>query len=268
MSNDVTAQKSRYPVHELSVSVAAGTSNLIYKLDKGSHSGGLGGSLEVGYMYNVKKSFGIVTGLGVSLYNSKLSVDECEDEYKDVDDFGDEFTFNYSLTGYTEKHSIALFTVPVLARYTTPLGQGSLKYYVSGGIKLGIPIVANASIFSETVTTSGHYVFENGTYTDLPQYGFVNGESGTESEYKIKLGIVPLLALETGIRFEVGYQKDLMIGVYCDYSLSNIQKSKDRHILEYQPLHPSQFLYNSIINTKMLDKVNFFNAGLKIGLSF
>jgi hypothetical protein len=255
-------------MHELSISVSAGMSNFVYKLDEGSHSGGIGGGIDIGYAYNVKRWFAIVTGFGVSLYNSKLSMDRCSENYTSYDKAGDEFTLNYSLDGYSERQSAVLFTIPLMARYSTGLGKGTSRYYIAGGLKVGIPVSSVAAITSETVTTSGYYTFEYGTYTDLPHRGLVTNATGEKSDSKIKLGIAPLLALETGIRFQVGYQKNLMTGVYIDYSPGDIRQSDNRHVFEYQAPLPLQFIYNSVINTKLLNKVNLFSAGLKIGLSF
>jgi opacity protein-like surface antigen len=268
-ANIATAQKKRYPVHELSVSLSGGQSNLLYKLDESSHSGGFGGGLDLGYTYNIKRLFGIVTGFGFSVYNSKLSMNEYSERYTDIDDAGDEFTFNCSFDGYSEKQSVILFSIPVMMKYSVQLGKkGDTRYCASGGIKVGIPLNARSSINTQTVTTSGYYAFEDGTYTDLPEYGFVNGQAGEQSDCNIKLNVATLLALETGIRIQAGYQKHFMAGIYLDYSLNNMQKVKNRHVLEYQSSHPSLFQYNSIINTERLKKVNLFSFGLKVGLSF
>jgi hypothetical protein len=268
-ANVATAQKKRYPVHELSVSLSGGQSNLLYKLDGSSHSGGFGGGVDLGYTYNIKRLFGIVTGFGISMYNSKLSMNEYAEEYNNVDEAGDEFTFNYSISGYNEKQSVIMFSIPVLMKYSVQLGEkADTKYYVAGGIKLGIPVSARASINAQTVTTSGYYTFEDGTYTDLPEYGFVNGHAGEQSDHNIKLNVATMVALETGIRIRAGYQKHLMAGIYLDYSLNNMQKVKNRHVLEYQSSHPSLFLYNSVINTEKLNRVNLLGFGLKVGLNF
>lgn len=267
LANTAAAQKKRYPMHELSVSLSAGTSNLLYRLDEGSRIGKLGGGLEVGYAYNIKRWLAVVTGFGISLYGSTLNMDRHSGQYDGLDNRGDEFTFNYSLDGYSEKQSVVLFTVPVMARYTTDI-KGTLRYYVAGGMKIGVPISANVSITSGTLTTSGYYAYEHGTYTDMPDRGFVSGVAGEQSDGKIKLNVAPLLALETGVRFRIGYQKDLMTSVYLDYSLGDIRKSHDRHAVEYQASNPSQFVYNSILNTGQAGKVNIFAAGVKIGLNF
>jgi hypothetical protein len=59
-----------------------------------------------------------------------------------------------------------------------------------------------------------------------------------------------------------------MTGLYLDYSLNNIQKVRNRHALEYQPSNPSVFVYNSILNTGLVNKMNFFGFGLKVALNF
>jgi hypothetical protein len=94
--------------------------------------------------------------------------------YSGTDEAGDDFTFNYSLRGYSEKQNAVLLTVPLMVKYSLPLGSGATTYYASGGLKFGIPVSAKASISPGTVTTSGYYSFEDGTYTDLPQYGLNN----------------------------------------------------------------------------------------------
>jgi hypothetical protein len=266
--NIATAQKKRYPMHELSVSISGGHSSLIYKLDESSHIGGFGGNVDLGYTYNVKRLFGIVTGLGISMYNSQLSMDQCSEEYMDMDDRGDDFSFKYTLTGYTEKQNIYLFTVPLMAKFSKPVGKkGWTRCYIAGGLKMGIPVVAKASINAATVTSSGYYVYEDVTYEDLPRHNFVNEQTGEQSDSDIKLNIVSMLALETGIRLRAGYQKHIMASIYLNYGLNNIQKVNNRHILEYQSNSPI-FLYNSIINTRMLQKVNLLSVGIKAGISF
>jgi hypothetical protein len=248
--------------------MSAGISNFLYKLDNSSHSGGFGSSLELGYSYNVKRKFAIVTGLSISMYNSNLSMDRCSGEYVGYDDAFEEFTFNYSLDGYSEKQSAVLFAIPVMARYSTRLGAETLRYYVAGGMKIGIPVSVSATMTSKTVTTSGFYNFEYGRYSDLPNHGFVTDLAGEKWDSKIRFNITPIIALETGLRFRIGDKKDLMTGIYLDYSLGDIRKSHDQHVLEYLSSNPSQFVHNSILSTQMLDKVNLFSAGLKIGLNF
>ncbi|MDR1593421.1 MAG: hypothetical protein LBS43_02900, partial [Prevotellaceae bacterium] len=75
------------------------------------------------------------------------------------------------------------------------------------------------------------------------------------------------LALETGIRFPAG-NNNIDLRVYFDHSLTNVQKTGDAHVVEYQSSNPSQFKYNSVVNTGLVDKVSLFGGGMKIGINF
>jgi hypothetical protein len=260
----------RYFVHELSAYVSGGVANINYKLNNGTRSGGVGVGAGFGYAYNVSGSVAIVTGLGFATYAGELSLNgDYAETYPSIDDNGDAFSLTYSFNGeYREKHSIVLFTVPVMARYSIPLGGGSMKYYASGGFKIGLPLVARATVAPGTVSTSGTYEYEARTYTDLFEHGFVNGHPGDNTDSRIRLGVTPLLSLETGLRIPIGYTTAVSAGLYLDYSLGNAQKSNDKHVLEYQSFIPTQFNYNSVLNTAMVKKMTLFTAGLKIGIAF
>jgi hypothetical protein len=260
----------RYFVRELSAYAMGGVANISYKLNNGTRSGGVGVGAGLNYAYNINGSVAIVTGLGFATYASELSINsDYTETYPSIDDNGDAFSLTYSLDGeYHEKHSIVLFTIPIMARYSTPLGSSSMKYYASGGFKIGLPLVARATVTPGTVSTSGTYEYEARTYTDLFDHGFVNGHLGDKTDSRIRLGVTPLLSLETGLRIPIGYTTAVTAGLYLDYSLGNAQKSNDKHVLEYQSLLPTQFNYNSVLNTGLVNKVNLFGFGLKVAMSF
>jgi hypothetical protein len=262
----------RYFVHELSVYVSGGFSRMNCELDNGSgisSSGGVSAAAGFNYTYNFNGSIAIVTGLGFSTCSGKLSLSDYSGSYAGVDDQGDEFILDYSFHDvYRETQSIVLFTVPVMARYSTPLGRGQARYYLSGGLKLGLPVVARATITPGTVSTTGSYDYEDCTYYNLLEHGFVDGYADDRTKSNIRLNIMPLLSLETGIRIPLGYTTAMTMGVYLDYCPANIQHSADKHVLEYQSLSPAKFVYNSALNTNVVKKITLFNPGLKIGIIF
>jgi hypothetical protein len=263
------AQKKRYPVHELSASVSGGFSSLLYKVEGGKHSGGVGGNIEIGYTYNIKRYLGIMTGLGVSLCTSKFTAGALTENYVGDDELyeGYTYTLTYSLTGgYSERHRFALFTIPVMARYLG--GSRSIKHYVAGGLKFGIPAGARATISPGMITTEGFYEFEAATYRDLPRHGFPTDRPVDEVDYNLKLGIVTLFALEAGFRFPAGYKKDLQVGVYLDCSPFDARSTSNRHVVEFQPASPQFFEFNSVLNTATAGKLSLINTGVKIGISF
>jgi hypothetical protein len=260
---------NRYSVHELSAYASAGFANIGYKLALGSHSNGFGAGLGFNYAYNINDKFAVTSGLGFKYYSGKLKMTGYEERYSSVDDNGDNFTLEYHFDGeYREKHNVILLTIPVMARFSTPLGESSLKYYVSGGFKIGIPFIARATITPGTVSTSGYYEYEARTYTNLFEHGFINGYPGDKTKNRIRLGVTPMLALETGVRLPIGYKLALTGGLYIDYNFINIKKSKDKHVLEYQSLIPMQFIYNSVLNTASIKRITLFDTGLKVGIIF
>jgi hypothetical protein len=260
----------RYFVHELSAYATGGVSNINYRFNTGTHSGGVGVGAGFDYAYNIDGNVAIVTGLSFTTYSGKLSIsNDYAESYRSIDDNGDAFSLKYSFDGeYRERHNIVMISIPLMMRYSIPLGRSSMKYYMSGGFKIGFPLFARATITPGTVSTSGTYEYEARTYTNLFEHGFVNGYSGEQTDSRIRFGLMPLLLLETGFRIPIGYTTALNVGLYLDHSLSGVQTSNDKHVLEYQSFLPTQFNYNSVINTAIVKDIMLFSAGLKIGIVF
>jgi hypothetical protein len=250
--------------HEFSIYGTGGMPSLSYKFDAGKVSGGFGGGGGVGYTYNISPKFGITTGVEFTLYGSKVTSDAFSGQYNTPDDNGDDFRFAYSVSGYEEKQNATLLTIPVMAQYST--GSKSISVVLAGGLKFGLPMSATTTVSQGSITTSGTYVYEDQIYTDLPQHGFVTGQSVSTIKNDINLGFSTILSLEAGLRFSLSKKVGLYTGLFFDYGLNSIQKYRDKQVVEYQPLDPSRFKYNSILNTGMVDKINLMSLGVKIKL--
>jgi hypothetical protein len=260
--------RSKSPTHEFSVYGLGGLSGLDYKLSgDGTKSGGAGGGIGLGYIFNINDNWGIVTGAEVGIFGSKVAYDSHSGEYE----YGtagtyDHFKLRYSMSGYEEQQKVTLFSVPVMVQFKTPTGRA--HFYLAGGIKFGFPINAEATITQGRVTTSGDFSYEQIEYVDLEEYGFVNNMPLAETKSKIDLGFSATLALETGVRFSLSDNVALYTGAFLDYGLNDIRSVKDKHVIDYQISAPSEFVHNSVLNSALTDKVNIFAAGLKIRLSF
>jgi hypothetical protein len=251
----------------LSIYGIGGYSPVNYTLsDNGSKSGGIGGGAGLGYTFNINPSLGIVTGVEMSMYASEASYGRLQKEYGSGTG-ENRLQFSYSVNGYKETQSIRLFSIPVMVQYSLPLGSGSARFFASGGFKLGFPISATADISPGTATTFGYYAYEDITYVNLPQHGFINNVKLPDVSRDIDLGFSTSLALETGVRFTLTDKIGLYTGLYFDYGLNSIQKIDDRHLLEYDVANESSFKYNSVLNTALTDKVNLLSIGLKVRVS-
>jgi hypothetical protein len=272
ITTTANAQEKRQ--HELSIYGIGGYSPIVYTLDaNGGRSGGMGAGAGLGYTFNISSSFGIVTGVEMSTYSSEASFSSVSDNYpreeKELD--LDEYRVSYSQNDYNETQNVTMFSVPVMAQYSLPLGSGLTEFFVSGGFKLGFPMNAKADIQPVgTATTKVYFAYEKVEYggPEVEQHGFVTNKQIPGDNRKIDLGFSASLALETGLRFSLTDNIGLYTGVYFDYGLNNIQKVNDKHLLEYYFADKSTFKHYSVLNTSFTDKVNLMSIGLKIRIGF
>jgi hypothetical protein len=251
-ANIVTAQFSIY--------ASGGLSGLNYKPEGGSQSVGTGFGGGVGYSFKIgarQSPWKIGTGIEFSTFTGKVSFDRLSESYEHGTGV-DKSLFSYSLNDYSEQQSVALFSVPAMLQYETGY---IVRFCLSGGVKFGLPISAKTKINPGTVIASGNYEYENQIYADLPQHGFPEGTKLQETQSKIDLGISTSLSLETGL-----FVKKFYAGVYFDYGLNNMQKTGDKHVVEYRDSY--SFVHNSILNTELVDKINIYSAGLKLKIQF
>jgi hypothetical protein len=253
--------------HEFTIYGAGGMSDLNYKFDAGKVEGGFGGGAGVAYTYNIDANFGITAGIGFASYAGKVTSETFSGQYNTPDDIGDDFRFSYSVAGYEEKQSATLFTIPLMAQYSAFVdGRKSKLFVAAAGLKFGLPPNATATITPGSVTTTGYYAYEDRTYSDFPQRGFVTGQSATAVKSNIDLGITTMLSLEAGLQFVLNEQTGVYAGLFLDYGLNDIRKTKSSQVVEYQPYSPARFKYNSVLNTEKVNKVNLFSAGIKVGV--
>jgi hypothetical protein len=250
--------------HELSIYGMGGYSPVNLALDgSGSKSGSMGGGAGLGYTFNVNSSLGIVTGVEMGVYGTEVSFDNITGDYLSGTDI-QEMRFSYSLDGYSEKISITMLSIPLMAQYSLPLGGGSTRFYALAGLKLGFPASAKTDITPGTATTSGHYTHENVEYENLPQHGFVDNLPLPKVKLKLKPGFSTALALEAGLRFSLTGSIRLYTGWYLDYGLNSIQKTGNRHPLEYDPFNEREYKHSSLLNTGLVSKAKLFSTGLKL----
>ena len=133
-------RKQDVPKHELSIYGLVGYSPLLYTLSQeGAKSGGIGGGAGLGYTFNINPSLGLVVGVEMSTYSSEASYSSIPDTYK-TGTGDNELKFSYSLNNYKETQNVTLFSIPIMAQYSLPVNSGgTIRFYASGGFKLGFP---------------------------------------------------------------------------------------------------------------------------------
>jgi hypothetical protein len=264
---DTVTKKVRAPQHEIALYGAGGLSSLNYTLNKDGHkSDGTGAIGGIGYTWNINYHLGIVTGMEVTGYSAEAKYDAISMEREYGRD-KDKFNFKYSMNNYIESHNVTFISIPVMLQYSVPL-SGSAKFYLSGGGRIGLPIHASASIYPGNVTTLGYYYFENQTYTDLLQYGFVHNLNPGTIKTDIDVTVMVAASLETGARFFITDNILIYTAIYIDYGLNSIRSTQDRDLINYQEYNPSELKYASVLNTPHVNKVKVLGTGLKVKISF
>jgi hypothetical protein len=270
MEAQESAEPSRkLPKHEFSIYGLGGLAGLNYKLSEGgTQSNSAGGGAGFGYTFNLNSNWGITLGAEIEIYGSKATYGALSGEYE----YGtagtwEHLRFHYSVSGYEEQQRITQSSIPVMLQFKTSSG-GTACFYIAGGVKIGSPLSAKATITSGRATTSGEFSYEQVEYSDLAEYGFVDNLPLAETKSKIALGASVALALESGVRFPLSSNIALYTGAFLDYGLNDIRSATDKHVIGYQTGTPSVFEHNSILNSVRTDKVNIFSAGLKIKIAF
>jgi hypothetical protein len=243
---------------QFSVYGTAGISGLKYSPEGGttSVSSGFGGG--AGYSLALGSSWKAGFAAEIATYSSEASFGTLSESYK----YGtgeNESRVSYSLRDYEEKQNVTALSVPLTIQYQT---DNSIGLCISGGLKLGIPVSAQASINPGTVYASGEYEYEGQTYIDLPQHNLPDGLKLSATKSKIDLRYSVAATLEAGALI----RKLVYAGAYLDYGLNDMRKYKNRHALEYRS--DSSIVHNSILNTDLVGKVNLFSVGLKIKIQF
>jgi hypothetical protein len=253
--------------HEFSFYGMSGMYNLVYKAAGTSSQSDFGGGGGVSYTFNLDEKVGITMGLEFSIYGGEIERERLEGYYSAAFNGSENFRFNYSITGYEERQRTTMIAVPVLLQYKLQLSN-SVSFVAAGGAKIGLPVSAKTTAKYGTLTTSGYFDHENVTYTDLPEYGFVTGQTDIENSKRITLKLAGVLTVESGLRFSLSENAGLYTGLFLDYGINSIQKTRAKNMTEYQASSPSQFKHYSVLESNNVEKINFISLGLKIRFAF
>jgi hypothetical protein len=255
-------KESPQHVHEISAYAGCGVSKLSYSLrEDGRVSGDYGFELGVGYTFNISESVGLTTGLEMTNYGSQANYTEVSGRYDAIDDLDKPVDFRFVARDYREQQSLYLLSIPVKVQFRTPIVP-RIDFFAAGGFKVGIPLSASAEI-SQTLTTSGYYDYYHTTFTDLPEHNYYTNLEINGSESKPDFGFTMLMSLEAGARFTLSDKTGLYLGAYFDYGLTDLRKTSNKHLVEYN----RKLTYESVLNTALADKVSLMNVGVKVRIS-
>ena len=300
---NITAQKEKSSYASVDLNVGSTSLGFSVKgLDgsAGSAKSKIGAGVNVKYNYYFNNSWGIGTGIGLSMYKSDALLNGGMNgnnttyplgSYVDDDDSGlpQNFELRGRLENIKEKQNIQLFEIPVTVLYQKRFSYGKWGAYGNLGIKIQMPVVKKFEVASNTeskLNVSGYYTdgtqgFDMGApgTPELPYHGFGTvSNPGKALSWKnnteLKLGIAG--TFEAGALHRLNNESDFLFGLYIDYGFSDIKYSNIELLSgPTDSYHPDAndnigkgIIYNGLLNSNNTDKITPLSFGVKIGLRF
>lgn len=262
---------------EVSVYGAGGLSTLNYDAKTGERKNGAGGDFGVGYTYSLTEKFALNTGVGIAFYNAKFSANEMTDIlYGLTDPYSEEvYDFYSSISGYEEKQNVTYLNIPLMVRYYL---DNANRFYISGGVKVGIPLSGSYKTTDATFVNKGYFVdLENwGTSQEFMGFGTFRNKTVDED---LDLNIACMASIEAGTKWDLNDKLVLYAGLYFDYGLNDIVKGNNdkSFIIHNHNATGAEFSNNSVLAShyaenkgqrKFTGKVVPMTLGLKMSLAF
>lgn len=260
--------------HEISVYGGGGLSSLNYTTEIGDSKLKGGGMIGFGYNFSITEKWSVGTGLEFNFYNSKVNGSTFSDAY-DSNDGEYDFLFITEITGYIEKQKATYLNIPLMAQFQLPVSDNN-KFYVSGGLKVGIPITAKYTVDRAIIHNIGYYPDRDIIYHDQKFKGFGGfSREGFKGDLDLKLSCTA--SIEAGMKWKLPNSLSLYTGAYFDYGLNDIKKDVNKRLIGYDTSYEESFTVNSILSsqyisdeklTDITDKAIPISLGLKVRLAF
>jgi len=266
--------------HEASVWGAVGLSTLKTDTKVGDNKSGIGPSFGVGYNYFFTDQWSIGSGLELSLYNAKTTINSVSDRY-DSNDGEYDFELRTTISNYEEKQNTMYLNIPLVAQFQMPV-MGENQFYASGGFKFGIPVSKKYNVSNATIKNAGYYPqwsSQNGRELVMDSQEFMGFGTFRRSDVKgdLDLNVSYMLSLEAGMKWKIGETTALYTGAYFDYGLNDINKDANKRLIEYNKVNPAEFINNSALlsqytvdgkTEKLMDKIIPMAIGVKFRFAF
>ena len=262
--------------HEVSAQAGFGLSTLNYDVANGSSKGRVGFNVGVGYTYFLSEQWGVSAGLDLSFYNGKATLGNITSAYQTVDNEKDNVQYRSAFGTYEETQQAMFLNIPVMAQFQHPVME-TAKFYAQAGVKVGIPVSGKFKAADATYTTTGYFPAYNIEVANSPSGGFGTYEGkSVKNDLDLKLSFA--LAAEAGLKWSLAENMSLYTGLYLDYGLTNVVKSKDNvALVEYDEQFKPAYGSNSALVSQYLrdgkpasmgDKALPFAVGLRLRFAF
>jgi hypothetical protein len=268
-SLQVSAQKTP---HEFSISGGIGFSTFcIQPPVKKATSTGFSADVALGFTGFMSPQWGVHLGLGWGLYNVNTKIKKLTTIIPDlVDKNNYAFDLHSTLNNYKETQKTMFLYVPVMLQFqtktapTSSLGKAKkAAFYAMAGVKTLMLFNNKYELDVESLRNAAYYPeFDNWAATQI--FAGLSTFDGNKIDGKFKLSVLVMLALETGVKWQIGNTVYLYTGVYFDCGLNDPSK-KLRKPFDYYT-SPEQLKELTLL--KFADKMNLMTVGIRLRFAF
>lgn len=211
--------------------------------------------------YMLSDKYGISFGLGVSDYNSQLSLDAYSDEIAGLND-SDNMAYNLitDARNIVEEHDLLIIDVPIKFQMYLPLGQ---RFIFTGGagVKLNFPVSDSYELEQVQITTEAFYPDLNFLLTDYEPMGLYTNKTDWQQSGSLKTNLSVSALLEAGVALPVGERLALSCKAYFSHGLSNAVEGDPQTYLVVENGE-----YNGL--QSFLGNAKIMQVGFKLGIVF
>jgi outer membrane protein OmpA-like peptidoglycan-associated protein/opacity protein-like surface antigen len=275
------------PQHEISLWGGYGLSTLKYDLSFGNRTPGCGGLIGIGYNYYLTYHWSVGLGLEYSMLSAKSEFPNFMDNYV-IPGWENERPLNLEVSSskYKQSYNVSYLNIPLIAQYQLDVWDEH-KFYVAGGVKLGIPMSgkykSEGDFFANAYERKTDGTNTGDAYgTNLKEKGFGSRtESSNKGTFDTKANVI--LTIEPGMKWRLNDKLALYTGVFLDYGLSDIRKNSDdsKSMIQHDVDSKGKFSGYTFSNAlesqysreagnakAFTDRVSTLSVGLKVRLGF
>lgn len=188
-------------------------------------NGGIGYSFEFGYLMKFKQFIGLGIGLGLSSYQTEISLNSYNTSLPPATDIdGDNFTENIEVSDLIQKTKLSYIDLPIYLEFGNP-NTYKINFYGKIGVKFSYPVLYDFNS-SGNISNQGYYPQWYVLLYNIPELGFANDQPiVTSGETEINpLNISAFLSL--GMTIPASDYFIFKIGANINYGLTEISADK------------------------------------------
>ncbi|MDQ1772036.1 OmpA family protein [Labilibaculum sp. A4] len=242
----------------LSLDMSSGLHSMQYSLQNGKAKRQFGYGFHLSYSYFLNSHWGVQTGIGMQKCRTEAILNY-QSSTSEIDSDGDSYEFRNRFDNWQEKQDVFFVDIPLSLQYQKMLGK---KFGILAGLgaQISIPAQATYETTGGEMVTTAYYSQWNVELYDLPQHGL--GSITTKYKGDISLNPSYSAIAELDGFYQVSEKIDVYAGCYCNYGFNNLISPEKKIV--YQP----DGVYNGILASDQVSKVNLLAFGLKVGVRF